>query len=104
MAQIMEKSLTEAFYSEEILDERYAEIQNSSSVGKQPRKYLVYLISAVIGFSILIVGVLIGKTNHWGTGAYYTVSLLAALVSYFGCLLPGLMSAPKRGEGLSRDG
>jgi hypothetical protein len=45
---------------------------------------------------ILIAGVLIGKADHWGTGAYWTLGLGAGLVAAFGYTLPGLLRAPKR--------
>jgi hypothetical protein len=44
----------------------------------------------------LIAGVLIGKANDWGTGAYWTLGLGAGLVAAFGYTLPGLLRAPKR--------
>jgi hypothetical protein len=45
---------------------------------------------------ILIAGVLIGKADHWGTGAYWTLGLGSGLVAAFGYTLPGLLRAPKR--------
>lgn len=45
---------------------------------------------------VLIAGVLIGKANHWGTGAYWTIGLGASLIAAFGYMLPGLLRAPKR--------
>lgn len=50
---------------------------------------------------ILIAGVLIGKANHWGTGAYWTLGLGAGLVAAFGYALPGLLRAPKRGQSMN---
>jgi hypothetical protein len=45
---------------------------------------------------VLVAGVLIGKANHWGTGAYWTIGIGASLIAAFGYTLPGLLRAPKR--------
>jgi hypothetical protein len=56
------------------------------------------LAPIVFAAGVLFAGVLIGKANHWGTGAYWTIGLGASLIAAFGYTLPGLLRAPKRGE------
>jgi hypothetical protein len=50
----------------------------------------------VFAAGVLIAGVLIGKANHWGTGAYWTIGLGASVIAAFGYTIPGLLRAPKR--------
>jgi hypothetical protein len=56
------------------------------------------LAPIVFAAGVLLAGVLVGKANHWGTGAYWTIGLGASMIAAFGSTLPGLLRAPTRGE------
>ena len=50
---------------------------------------------AVCAVAVLVVGVLIGKADHWSTGAYWALCLGATLTAAFGYWLPEILRAPK---------
>ncbi len=56
----------------------------------------VRLAPIVCAAGVLLAGVLVGKANHWSTGAYWAIGLGASLIAAFGYTMPDLLRAPKR--------
>jgi hypothetical protein len=53
------------------------------------------LVPLTVGALVVIVGVLIAESNNWGTGAIWTLGLVAALIASLGYAIPAMLRAPR---------
>ena len=79
-----------------------ASLSSESSRSSRAR-LLDGLIPLTAGALVVIVGVLIAEANNWGTGALWTLGLVAALVASMGYAIPALLRAPSLRDHSSSD-